>query len=50
MSVLDTKRLFPDSDPTLKGIPDPDPTSQIFPDPIPDQGHNLTFFTNSNEN
>ena len=42
-SVSDPKRLFPDPDPTLKGIPDPDPTLQGFPDPFPDPGQNSTF-------
>jgi len=39
-SVSDPKRLFPDPDPTLKGIPDP--TEQLFPDPIPDSDQHLT--------
>jgi len=41
--VSDPKRLFPDPDPTLKGILDPDPTSQVFPVLIPDPDQNLTF-------
>ena len=50
--MSDLKRLFPDPDPTLKGIPDPDPTLQVFLDPIPDPAQYLTssnFFTKSQE-
>jgi len=43
ISVSDPKRLFADTDPTLKGIPDPYPTLQVFPHLIPDPGLNLTF-------
>jgi len=44
-SVSDPKRLFPDPDPTLKGIPDPEPnpTIQVFPELILDPDQNLTF-------
>ena len=41
--MSDPQRLFPDPDPTLKGIPDLDPTIQLFPDPISDPGQDLTF-------
>ena len=42
-SALDPNRLFPDPDPTLKGISDPDPTFKVDSDPIPDPGQNPTF-------
>ena len=49
-SVSDLKRLFPDKDPTLKGIPDPDPTLQVFSNPISDPGENHTFLQSQRKN
>ena len=48
--MSDPKRLFPDPDPTLKGILDPYPTLQVFPDPIRDPGQNITFLPSQRKN